>query len=112
MLLLDVTPDGMIRGADGDRLGLPGIGAGTLLRDVLDRATPPASLLTGVAKAGETNLANGRTVAFCATPYDGGTHIALIERSQPAAEAEPVDAEAKAREGRPPAYGLLRVAWP
>lgn len=98
VLLLDVTPDGMIRGADGDRLGLPGIGAGTLLRDVLDPSAMPASLMAATAQAGETHLVNGRTVAFCATPYDGGTHIALIDRPQQAAKADPVDAEAKARE--------------
>lgn len=98
VLLLDVTPDGMIRGADGDRFGLPGIGAGTLLRDVLDPSAMPASLMAATAQAGETHLVNGRTVAFCATPYDGGTHIALIDRPQQAAKADPVDAEAKARE--------------
>ena len=98
VLLLDVTPDGMIRGADGDRFGLPGIGAGTLLRDVLEPSAMPASLMAATAQAGETHLVNGRTVAFCATPYDGGTHIALIDRPQQAAKADPVDAEAKARE--------------
>nr|WP_321509952.1 HAMP domain-containing sensor histidine kinase [uncultured Hyphomonas sp.] len=98
VLLLDVTPDGMIRGADGDRLGLPGIGAGTLLRDVLDASATPASLMATTAQAGETHLVNGRTVAFCATPYDGGTHIALIDRPKQVAKTEPGNAEAKARE--------------
>jgi cell cycle sensor histidine kinase DivJ len=98
VLLLDVTPDGMIRGADGDRLGLPGIGAGTLLRDVLDTSATPASLMATTAQAGETHLVNGRTVAFCATPYDGGTHIALIDRPKQVAKTDPGDAEAKARE--------------
>jgi len=98
VLLLDVTPDGMIRGADGDRLGLPGIGAGTLLRDVLDASATPASLMAATAQAGETHLVNGRTVAFCATPYDGGTHIALIDRPQQETRTDPGDAEARARE--------------
>ncbi len=102
VLLLDVTPDGMIRGADGDRLGLPAIGAGTLLRDVLDASTPPARLLGVTAMAGEAALANGRRIAFCATPYDGGTHLALIDRQKqdPAQEAKvpSVDAEARARD--------------
>jgi cell cycle sensor histidine kinase DivJ len=67
VLLLDVTPDGMIRGADGDRLGLPAIGAGTLLRDVLD-ARPAGELLARLTMAGRgETLANGRKVAFCAT---------------------------------------------
>ncbi len=98
VLLLDVTPDGMIRGADGDRLGLPGIGAGTLLRDVLDASATPASLMAATAQAGETHLVNGRTVAFCATPYEGGTHIALIDRPQQETRTDNDDAEARARE--------------
>jgi cell cycle sensor histidine kinase DivJ len=102
VLLLDVTPDGMIRGADGDRLGLPAIGAGTLLRDVLDASTPPARLLSVSAMAGEAVLANGRKIAFCATPYDGGTHLVLIDRQKQdqvqEAKVPSVDAEARARD--------------
>ncbi|MGB2179053.1 MAG: sensor histidine kinase, partial [Hyphomonas sp.] len=74
------------------------IGAGTLLRDVLDPSATPASLMAATAQAGETHLVNGRTVAFCATPYDGGTHIALIDRPKQGAKTDPGDAEAKARE--------------
>ncbi len=97
VLLLDVTPDGMIRGADGDRLGLPAIGAGTLLRDVLDASTPPAKLL-GATMAGEATLAGGRKVGFCATSYDGGTHIVLIDRQAQEDKVPTVDAEALARD--------------
>jgi cell cycle sensor histidine kinase DivJ len=98
VLLLDVTPEGMIRGADGDRLGLPAIGAGTLLRDVLDDATPPASLLGASAKAGEARLKSGLAVAFCATPYEGGTHIVMIDRPASPVQAGAEDAETRARE--------------
>lgn len=98
VLLLDVTPDGMIRGADGDRLGLPAIGAGTLLRDILDTSTPPAKLLTASAMAGEAVLANGRKIAFCATPYEGGTHIVLVDRQAQEGKVPPVDAETRARD--------------
>lgn len=98
VLLLDVTPDGMIRGADGDRLGLPAIGAGTLLRDVLGAATPPATLLGASPMAGEAALVSGRKVGFCATPYDGGTHLVLIDRQQQDRKTAPADAETQARD--------------
>jgi cell cycle sensor histidine kinase DivJ len=101
VLLLDVTPDGMIRGADGDRLGLPSIGIGTLLRDVLDRGTPAASLLGPEAMSGEATLVNGRTATYCATPYEGGTHLVLIACAQAKADEVPAktdDTEARARE--------------
>ena len=92
VLLLDVTLDGMIRGADGDRMGLPGIGVGTWLRDVLASTIQPGQLQsrTGSA-AGETVLSNGREVAFCSTPYDAGTHILLIDRSDLAERAARAD---------------------
>ena len=116
VLLLDVTPDGMIRGADGDRLGLPAIGAGTLLRDVLDASTPPARLLSVSAMAGEAVLANGRKIAFCATPYDGGTHLVLIDRQK---QDQVAGSESAFRRCRSPgarcgspAYGLFRFAGP
>lgn len=82
VLLIDVTLDGMIRGADGDRMGLPGIGVGTWLRDVLASSTAPGELQPRSGPAtGETRLANGRPVFFCATPYETGTHIVLTDRS-------------------------------
>jgi cell cycle sensor histidine kinase DivJ len=76
----------MIRGADGDRLGLPAIGAGTLLRDVLDvgHAALPGCWPPRRWRARQTHLVNGRKVAFCATPYEGGTHIVLIDRQSQA----------------------------
>lgn len=98
VLLLDVTPDGMIRGADGDRLGMPSIGAGTLLRDILDASTPPSKLLGTPTMAGEAKLANGRKIAFCSTPYEGGIHLMLIDRPAQEDNKSSVDAEAHARD--------------
>ena len=98
VLLLDVTPDGMIRGADGDKLGLPAIGAGTLLRDVLGPATPHATLQEPSPMAGEATLVSGRKVGFCATPYEGGTHLVLIDRQSQDEKTASVDAETHARD--------------
>ena len=81
VLLLDVTPDGMIRGADGDRMGLSGIGVGTWLRDVLVDSVAPGLLQSRLPANGEARLSSGRPVTFCATPHEGGTHIVLIDRS-------------------------------
>ena len=82
ILLLDVTLDGMIRGAEGDRMGLPGIGVGTWLRDVLDAGAAPGDLQSRTGPAsGDARLANGHPVSFCSTPHETGTYIALIDRS-------------------------------
>lgn len=97
VLLLDVTLDGMIRGADGDRMGLPGVGVGTWLRDILAEAATPRDLQSRVAVTGEVELANGRPVTFCSTPHETGTHIVLVDRSGPAGQiARAAEAEAKA----------------
>ena len=97
VLLLDVTLDGMIRGADGDRMGLPGVGVGTWLRDILAETARPGDLQVRTAASGEVELANGRPVAFCSTPHESGTHIVLIDRSDPAAQkARIAEAEAQA----------------
>lgn len=97
VLLLDVTLDGMVRGADGDRMGLPGIGVGTWLRDILENADAATGLQARIAVSGETKLRSGRTVTFCSTPYEGGTHVVLIDRSGESAEPAKVsDAETRA----------------
>jgi cell cycle sensor histidine kinase DivJ len=94
VLLLDVTLDGMVRGADGDRMGLPIIGVGTWLRDILENADAATGLQARIAVSGETKLRSGRTVTFCSTPYEGGTHVVLIDQSTAPAEAS--DAETRA----------------
>lgn len=97
VLLLDVTLDGMIRGADGDRMGLPGVGVGTWLRDVLAGAAAPRDLQSRTAATGEVELANGRPVTFCSSPHESGTFIVLVDRSDPTAQkARAAEAEAQA----------------
>jgi len=99
ILLLDVTLDGMIRGADGDRMGLPGIGVGTWLRDVLAPSSQPGALQTRTGPAsGEAALSNERPVLFRSSPYEGGTHIILIDRRE-MAERDARLAAAKAQAG-------------
>ena len=85
VLLLDVTLDGMIRGADGDRMGLPGIGVGTWLQDILDKAVAAGTLQARIPASGEVRLSNGRPVAFHSSPHAAGTHILLSDRSGDAA---------------------------
>jgi len=98
VLLLDVTLEGMVRGVDGDRMGLPGIGVGTSLRDILENADAATGLQARIAVSGEAKLRSGRTVTFCSTPYEGGTHVVLIDRAggESAEPAEASDAETRA----------------
>ncbi|MCA8901300.1 MAG: HAMP domain-containing histidine kinase [Hyphomonas sp.] len=86
MLLLDVTLDGLVRALSGDRMGLEPLGVGTLFRDILAEGQAAAlQQQRDGASRGDTELANGRPVAYRLEPHKTGTYIVFLDRAEDAA---------------------------
>lgn len=89
LLLLDIAPEGRVRGLSGDLLGLASLKPGAALSSLFAPDADVAVLRpeSGLAQ-GEIVLADGRLAAYAAEAHEGGTHLLLHDISAAQRQSE------------------------